>query len=163
MRNRTSKFVSVLLISLGIASAMVAQEISPNIHVQSSILNIRQTGFATLGNSLTRDVVGPVAEKSVALSPFAKIHPLAHQWGRIAAQASAATAKPSALPLMAALPIVGPDAGFSGFAALTGKNQASVSRFDLEPPDQGSARTERLSWRPLTWPQPSTMQPRTRC
>ena len=36
-----------------------------------------------------------------------------------------------------ALPIVGPDAGFSGFPALTGRNQASVSGFDLEPPDQG--------------------------
>ena len=132
----TSKSASVPLIILGIASAMVAQEVSQNIHVQSSILNIRQTGFATMGNSLTRDVVGSVVKESVA-SRFAKIHPLAHQWGRISAQASAAIAKPAALPVVAALPIVGPDAGFSGFPALTGRNQASVSGFDLEPPDQG--------------------------
>ena len=132
----TSKSASVPLIILGIASAMVAQEVSQNIHVESSILNIRQTGFATMGNSVTRDVVGSVVKESVA-SRFAKIHPLAHQWGRISAQASAAIAKPAALPVVAALPIVGPDAGFSGFPALTGRNQASVSGFDLEPPDQG--------------------------
>jgi len=86
---------------------------------------------------VTRAVVGRAASKSVTQSPFAKIHPRAHQWGRISAQASASTAKPAGLPVVAALPIVGPDAGFSGFAALTGKNQASASGFDLEPPDQG--------------------------
>jgi hypothetical protein len=35
------------------------------------------------------------------------------------------------------LPVIGPDKEFSGFAALTGAEQASVSGGDLEPPDQG--------------------------
>ena len=43
----------------------------------------------------------------------------------------------ASLPSVKALPMIGPDKGFTGFAALTGAEQASVSGFDLEPPDQG--------------------------
>ena len=49
MLYRISKFALVLLIGLAFASAMVAQDIAQDIHVQSSILNIRQTGIATMG------------------------------------------------------------------------------------------------------------------
>ena len=132
---RTSKSASPLIL-LGIASTMVAQEIPQNLHVQSSIVNIRPAGVATMGTSPNRNVAALVSPESVAQSRFAKIHPLAHQWGRISAQANAATAK-QVLPLVAPLPIVSPDAGFRGFSALTGRNQASVSGGDLEPPDQG--------------------------
>jgi len=33
--------------------------------------------------------------------------------------------------------VVGPDPGFSGFAAINGAGQAALEGFDLEPPDQG--------------------------
>ena len=139
MRNGVCKSALVLLIFLVISSAALAQEVPQNVQVQSSILNIRHVGIGVMENTSSRSAAGSVPRESVTKSPFAKIHPLAHQWGRIQAKnASASTAQQLVkVPVVSARPIVNPDPAFRGFAALTGRDQASVSGFDLEPPDQG--------------------------
>ena len=130
------------LLILGITSAVVAQEVSPKLHVESSQLNVLKTGeaaFATSTSSRIEAAVPRGLTRAGTESPFLKIHALAHRWGRIVAekkQGFAALQKLS-LPSVMPRPIVGPDRGFTGFAALTGAEQASVSGFDLEPPDQG--------------------------
>jgi hypothetical protein len=131
--------VPFLLISFGITSAVAAQEIPQNINVQSSLLSVRPSGANTITNSNSFDAaeIAPRELTPAAQSPLAKIHPLAHEWGRILADKASTSEQRAHLPLVAPLPIVSPDAGFRGFAALTGRDQASVSGFDLEPPDQG--------------------------
>jgi hypothetical protein len=139
VRNKIFELTSALLIFLVTASAIAAQEVPQNIQVHSSILNIRHIGFGTMDNTLNRNAAASVPRQSAGNSPFAKMHPRAHEWGRILAQNASASAAEQQVRLPAAtpLPIVGADASFRGFAALTGRNQASVSGFDLEPPDQG--------------------------
>jgi hypothetical protein len=138
-----SKFCgAVTFIILGIAFGARAQETSQKVQVQSSQLNLRIIGRAAITNP-----IGSKAEPSMPReftttghpSQLVKMHSLAHHWGRVLAQKATASAalQPQSLPPVTPLPVIGPDQGFSGFAALTGAEQASVAGFDLEPPDQG--------------------------
>jgi hypothetical protein len=139
-----SKFcrLAVTFITLGIASGVVAQEVSQRVQVQSSPVNLRMIGRAAITNP-----IGSKAEASMPRefattgkqSQLVKMHYLAHHWGRVLAQKKLGSAalQPLNLPSVTPLPVIGPDKGFSGFAALTGAEQASVAGFDLEPPDQG--------------------------
>lgn len=127
---------------LGIASSLVAQEVSHKVNVQSSQLNVSKRGESMLANSSRSSEEASVSRAPASAgnkSPFAKIHSEVHHWGRIMAQKKVlfGASQRASSPSVKALPIVGPDKGFSGFAALTGAEQASVSGFDLEPPDQG--------------------------
>jgi hypothetical protein len=65
------------------------------------------------------------------------MHSIAHRWGSFIAGRNQVAAQALSLPSATPLPVVGPDLGFRGFAALTGAEQASASGADLEPPDQG--------------------------
>src|SRR3984893_15900704 len=138
-----SKFCgAVTFIILGIASGARAQETSQEVQVQSSQLNLRIIGRAAITNP-----IGSKAEPSMPReftttghpSQLVKMHSLAHHWGRVLAHKAIGSAalQAQSLPPVSALPVIGPDQGFSGFAALTGAEQASVAGFDLEPPDQG--------------------------
>jgi hypothetical protein len=136
---------SIAFLVLGIASSLVAQEVqevSHQVNVQASHLNVRKTGEAMLANSLRSRAEASVSRELTRVgneSLFSKMHSEAHHWGRVMAQKKAgfAALQQASLPSVKALPIIGPDKGFTGFAALTGAEQASVSGFDLEPPDQG--------------------------
>jgi hypothetical protein len=133
--------LSVTLITLGIASGMAAQEVSQKVQVQSSPLNLRMTGQAVITNSIGFRAQ-PSTPREFTMtgqqSQLVKMHSLAHHWGRVLArkQLGSPTLQPPKLPSVAPLPVIGRDKGFSGFAALTGAEQASASGFDLEPPDQ---------------------------
>jgi hypothetical protein len=129
---------SVVFIVLGITSGVVAQEISQEVHVHSSQVDVRKIGETSIpkfSGSKVEPFVSNMVNTSRANSRFAKIHSLAHHWGRVLADKNLASE--ATLPSVSPLPIIGADKGFSGFAALTGAEQASVSGFDLEPPDQG--------------------------
>ena len=143
MRSKFCKLsASVALVTLAIAAAAVAQEVSQKVQVRSSELNIRLVGKTAIAN--------PIGSKAAAAGPresllslgqsqLVKMHYLAHDWGRILAEHKwgfTGSQRMSA-PLVTPLPVIGADRGFSGFPALTGAQQASVSGGDLEPPDQG--------------------------
>ena len=133
---------TITFIVLGIASGAVAQEVSQKVQAQASRLNLHKIGTAAITN-----LSGSKAEASVPRefattgkqSQLVKMHSLAHHWGRVLAQRKLGSAALRLVdpPSVTPLPVVGPDKGFSGFAALTGLEQASVAGFDLEPPDQG--------------------------
>jgi hypothetical protein len=138
-----SKFCrAVTLIILAIAPGALAQKVSQKVQVQSSPLNLRMIGRAAITNP-----IGSKAEASMPReftttgqqSQLVKMHYLAHHWGRVLAQKplGSAALQPLSLPSVTPLPVISPDKGFRGFAALTGAEQASVAGFDLEPPDQG--------------------------
>ena len=133
---------SVGFLILGITSGVAAQEVSHRVNIESSQLNARKIGEGSLATS-SRSLVEARAPRALTAagtkSPFAKMHSQAHHWGRIMAQKKAGfgALEQASLPSVKAVPIIGPDKGFSGFAGLTGAEQASVSGFDLEPPDQG--------------------------
>src|SRR3984893_12370312 len=133
--------LSVTLITLGIASGMAAQELSQKVQVQSSPLNLRMTGQAVITKTIASRAEASMPGKfamTAQQSQLVKMHSLAHHWGRVLAQKQlgSAASQPPRLPSVAPLPVIGPDKGFRGFAALTGAEQASASGFDLEPPDQ---------------------------
>ncbi len=133
---------SVGFLILGITSGVVAQEVSHSVSIESSQLNARKIGEGSLATSSHSFVEARVPRALTAAgtkSPFANMHSQAHHWGRIMAQKKAGfgALEQASLPSVKTLPIIGPDKGFSGFAGLTGAEQASVSGFDLEPPDQG--------------------------
>lgn len=127
---------SVLLIILGITCWVAAQETAQKVNIQSSPLSVRSLGQASIARSISQATQSTRSQAtSSKQSPFATIHNLAHHWGRVmtANKTSAIVPQPPVTPS----PIIGPDKNFSGFAGLTGDDQASVSGFDLEPPDQG--------------------------
>jgi hypothetical protein len=137
-----SKFCrAVTLIILGIAPGALAQDVSQKVQVQSSQLDVRMIGTASI-----RNPIGSKAEASMPReftttgqqSQLVKMHYLAHHWGRVSAQKTldSSALPPLILPSVTPRPVIGPDKGFRGFAALTGAEQASVAGFDLEPPDQ---------------------------
>ena len=142
MHRKFCRLSVAFIILLAIAAGVVAQEVSQKVQVQSSPLNLRKIGEAAIAN-----FSGASAKVSVPRgltttgkqSPLVTMHSIAHHWGRVLAQKQlgAAALKPKNLPSVTPLPIIAPDPGFRGFAALTGAEQASVSGFDLEPPDQG--------------------------
>ena len=66
-----------------------------------------------------------------------EIHYRAHHYGKILAQQNGLSGTAKSVPSVTALPVVAPDAGFSGFAGINGTEQAALEGFDLEPPDQG--------------------------
>jgi len=140
--NRFCKFSLSIAFTIFLTGSWVtAQEASQKVPTQTSRLNVRKIGVASMLNSK-----GPAAEAFAASklgangerSALVKMHAQTHQWGRILARRRfGSAAVPSGLPSVTPLPVIGPDQGFSGFAALTGAEQASVSGGDLEPPDQG--------------------------
>ncbi len=130
------------IILLAIASGVVAQEVSQKVQVQSSPLNLRKIGEASIASTRAANAEPSVPRGLTATgeqSPLVKMHSIAHQWGRVLAQKQLGSAalQPKILPSVTPLPVIAPDPGFSGFAALTGAEQASVAGFDTEPPDQG--------------------------
>jgi hypothetical protein len=133
--------ISIAFAILAISSGVVAQQISQKVQVQSSRINLRKIGEATIANTRAANAEASVQRGLTAAgkkSPLVAMHAKAHQWGRILAEKKVgASAAQPALPSVTPLPVIAPDAGFSGFAALTGAEQASVAGFDLEPPDQG--------------------------
>jgi hypothetical protein len=125
-----------------IASGVVAQDVSQNVQVQSSQLNLRVIGSAAITNLTASKAEASLPREFTMTgqqSQLVKMHSLAHHWGRVLAQKKLGSAalRPLNLPSANPLPVIGPDKGFSGFAALTDTEQASVAGFDLEPPDQG--------------------------
>jgi hypothetical protein len=129
---------SGVLFVIGITCGLLAQQVS-QVHVQSSPIVVHKTGQTSLSalsglgvrSSATQD-----SRTSAKQSPLVKMHAVTHQWGRVLASKKPEPAVLT-LPSVKPLPITSPDKGFRGFAALTGAEQASVSGFDLEPPDQG--------------------------
>ena len=142
MHRKFCRLSVAFIILLAIAAGVVAQEVSQKVQVQSSPLNLRKIGEAAIANFSGANAKVSVPRGLTTTgkqSPLVTMHSIAHHWGRVLAQKQlgAAALHPRTLPSVTPLPIVAPDPGFSGFAALTGAEQASVSGFDLEPPDQG--------------------------
>jgi hypothetical protein len=142
VRRKFCRLSVAFIILLAIASGVVAQEVSQKIQVQSSPLNLRKIGESAITNSGGANAKVSVPRGPTTTgkqSPLVTMHSIAHHWGRVLAQKQlgSAASQPRTLPSVTPLPIIAPDPGFSGFAALTGAEQASVSGFDLEPPDQG--------------------------
>jgi hypothetical protein len=130
----------VLLIVFEIPSGVLAQELSQEVHVHSSQLSVQKIGEASIpkvSGAAVEALMSSRLKASRGNSRFANIHNLAHRWGRVLADQKVASKATPDPPSVSPLPIIGADKGFSGFAALTGAEQASVSGFDLEPPDQG--------------------------
>jgi len=74
---------------LGITPGVVAQEVSHRVSIESSQLNARKIGEASLATSSHSFVEARAPRALTAAgtkSPFAKMHSQAHHWGRIMAQ-----------------------------------------------------------------------------
>jgi hypothetical protein len=128
---------SLLLAFLAITTAGTAQEVSQEVAVQTSHISLRKIGEASIGGSGGFTTTSSIPRGVGKQSPLVAMHSLAHHWGRVLAGNNASASATQSLPTVKALPVIGPDKGLRGFAALTGAEQASVSGFDLEPPDQG--------------------------
>ena len=133
--------VLVTFIALGTASGLIAQEVSQKVEFQSSQLNVRMMGRTAITSPIGSKPEASIPREFMAAeqSPLVKMHSLAHQWGRVLAERKLGSAALQHLTAASVkpLPVIGPDKDFSGFAALTGAEQAAVSGGDLEPPDQG--------------------------
>ena len=134
--------VLATLVTLGITSGVAAQEVSQKVQVQSSRLDVRSMGTTAITNPIGSKADAPMPREFTTTgqqSQLVKMHYLAHRWGRLLAQKNLGSAPLQQVepPSVTPLPVISADAGFRGFAALTGAEQASVSGFDLEPPDQG--------------------------
>ena len=83
---------SVAFLVLGIASSLVAQEVqevSHQVNVQASHINVRKTGEAVLANSSRSRAEASVSRELTRVgneSLFSKMHSEAHHWGRVMAQ-----------------------------------------------------------------------------
>lgn len=140
MRSRRMFSGAFALILIASLCGLVAPALSQKVNVQVSHANVRSLGHGLIQRS------GPAGAGTSSLqssattskqSSLVTMHPVAHHWGRVLAGKKLAAAATLGLPTVSPSPITGPDKGFSGFAALTGAEQASVSGGDLEPPDQG--------------------------
>jgi len=76
-------------ILLAIASGVVAQEVSQEIQVQSSPLNLRKIGESAITNSGGANAKVSVPRGLTTTgeqSPLVTMHSIAHHWGRVLAQ-----------------------------------------------------------------------------
>ena len=129
MRRKFCRLSVAFIILLAIASAVVAQEVSQKIQVQSSPLNLRKIGESAITNSGGANAKVSVPRGLTTTgkqSPLVTMHSIAHHWGRVLAQKQLGSAalQPRTLPSVTPLPVIAPDPGFSGFAALTGAERA---------------------------------------